>query len=290
MKAVKLQFKTLVRSGEAGLGLESVSKVIHSDTLFGAIANALRALNEDVEEFIESISAGELRISSCFPFSGDTFYLPTPVMPVERKIGEFVSLEKFEKLIFGEKLEVDEETGFFEKHEVPKVSLDRVTANSNIYYLSSLKFKKGSGMYFIVDGDLRKIDIALRYLSDEGIGGKRTWGLGKFEYNNKSKCDFRIKAKGELFVTLSLTYPTDLKSIKYWKPVVRSGWINSPKGSYRKPKIIMASEGSVFKEEEQGKLLDLDEVANANFHSKLGHRVFVNGKSFLIPAVISYED
>jgi|Deesub1362A_J573_1020465.scaffolds.fasta_scaffold01537_11 CRISPR-associated protein Csm4 len=286
MKAIKLHFKTSVRCGEAGLGLESVSEIIHSDTLFGAIANALAILNEDIEEFVGKVRNAELRLSSCYPFNGDTFYLPTPHLPFEGKMKRFISLEKFETILSGADLRETEGEGEIEsyKYEVPKVSLDRITGNSNIYYLSALRFKDGAGMYFIVDGSLREVETALRYLRDEGIGGKRTWGLGKFEYEI---CDFDIRTDGDYFVTLSLTYPTDPNSVKYWKPVVRGGWIQSKGASYRKPKIIMASEGSVFSREEGGEVIDLYEEINLT--SRTDHKVYVNGKSFLIPATLEVE-
>ncbi|AIG97431.1 CRISPR type III-A/MTUBE-associated RAMP protein Csm4 [Archaeoglobus fulgidus DSM 8774] len=284
MKAVKLYFKTPLRSGEAGLGLEGVAEVIHSDTLFAAIANALIALNEDVNEFIEKVKAGEIKLSSCFPFNGDTYYLPAPQIPVEHKIGNFVSKETFEKIISGDnelKLE-KEELDFIEKYEVPKVSLDRSTSNSNIYYMSATRFREGAGLYFVVDGYCKLLDHALKYLGDDGIGGKKTWGLGRFEHK---AFNFTIKSKGDKFVTLSLTYPTNKDSVMYWKPVIRSGWVNSKNGSFRKPKLIMALEGSIFNEYEEGRLVDLDE-ADGNFSGKVGHKVYANGKSFLIPAVI----
>ena len=65
--------------------------------------------------------------------------------------------------------------------------------------------------------------------------------------------EIQIREKGDCYTTLSLTYPKNLDSIVYWKPVVRSGWINAPKATLRKPKVIMASEGSIFKDAEEGK-------------------------------------
>lgn len=279
MKAVKLFFRTPVRIGEASLGLEATSEIIHSDTLFNAIANALSELNEDVDEFIESVKNGDIELSSCFPFKGDTYYLPVPQTPRIEK-GRYFTLEKFEEVISGECEKIEgERLDFIRKFEIPKVSLDRTSANSNVYYMSAVAFEKGSGLYFLVRGKVKILKIALKYLKDAGIGGKRTWGLGKFDYEFS---DFSIKERGEDYVTLSLTYPEKLEAVKYWKPITRSGWVNS----VRKPKLLMASEGSVFSEEEQGVMINLDDISR-NLSSKVGHKVFVNGKSFLIRAVVS---
>ncbi len=284
MKVFKLHFKTPLRIGEAGIGLEKSGEILHSDTLFGAIANALSRLNEDVEEYINKVRYGELKFSSCFPFKENTYYLPAPHLPIEKK-WKFLSLKNFEKVLSGEIPEEDDEIDFMEKVELPKVVLDRVTSNSGIYYLTAIKFAENSGLYFMVEGKHKMVRLALKYLQDEGIGGKRTWGLGKYELNED---ETQIKDGGDYYVTLSLTYPKNLGSIVYWKPVVRGGWINTEKATLRKPKVIMASEGSVFKEAEEGEVLNLD-IAYSDLSDFAGHDVFVNGRSFLLRMVIANE-
>ncbi|RUM34780.1 MAG: type III-A CRISPR-associated RAMP protein Csm4 [Archaeoglobus sp.] len=285
MKAIKLYFKTPIRSGVAGLGLESSDSILHSDTLFGAIANALSKMNEDVEEFIEKFRSREILITSCFPFKGDSYYLPNlhlPNLPQNIRKKRFLAKSKFEKLISGDIPEKISDVDFMKKMEIPKVVLDRTTSNSGIYYLSCVKFEGESGLYFLVSGKDKMIEVALKYLEDEGIGGKKTWGLGKFEFKVD---DFRLKDGGDNYVTLSLTLPTDLSKIRYWKPITRSGWINTPNGTFRKPKVIMASEGTIFKGEENGDLLDLD-TAYSDLSKKVGHKVYLNGMSFLIRAEV----
>jgi len=289
MKAVKLKFKTPIRIGELGIGLESTSEILHSDTLFNAIANALVDINGDLEEFIERIRIGELRISSAFPFSGNTYYLPLPILPYDKKIkAKFVSKDDFEMLIAGEAIDVKSEDLPYRVFDLPKVSIDRVTANTSIYYVSFVRFKRNCGLYFMVDGNGRGlIKPALNYLEDEGVGGKRTWGLGRFEHEWN---DFSIKtpSNSNAFVTLSLVIPNDLSSIQHWKPIIRGGWTLKGK-QVRKPRMIMASEGSIFRYMDGGKLLDLDEVVRG-FSEEVGHKVFLNGKSFLIPTVVNYGD
>ncbi len=290
MKAVKLEFKTPVRIGETGIGLESVSEVIHSDTLFSAIANALADLNEDVMEFVEKVSKGELRISSAFPFGRGAYYLPAPVKPYEKKVDPLVPKDVFEELLICDEVdkEVEKEKPYRE-FELPKVAVDRVTANTSIYYVSLLKFDNG-GFYFLIEGNGRRlIEIALRYLADEGIGGKKTWGLGRFEFEF-TDFSLKIPRDSNAFVTLSIVFPQNLKSIIFWKPLIRGGWTFSRRGrQIRKPKIVMASEGSIFGEREGGKVIDLDEVVKG-FSARVGHKVFVNGRSFLVPAVVEYGD
>jgi len=52
--------------------------------------------------------------------------------------------------------------------------------------------------------------------------------------------------------------------------------------------MVMALEGSVFKVDEPGKLIDLDDVY-AGLSTKVGHKVYVNGISFLIKADLFNE-
>ena len=284
-KAFKLHFRTPLRIGEAGIGLERTGEIIHSDTLFAAIANALSRLNEDVEGFVNRVLHGELRFSSCFPFRDGTYYLPAPHLPVEKK-WRFLTLGDFEKVISGDiPEEVESKVDFITKVEIPKVVLDRTTLNSGIYYLTALRFVENSGLYFLVDGKDGILETALKYLQDEGIGGKRTWGLGKFEME---KDKIKIREKGDCYITLSLTHPKDLENVIYWKPVVRGGWINTRNATLRKPKIIMASEGSVFRSADEGELVNLN-TTYTDLPSIVGHDVWVNGKSFLIRMVIADE-
>jgi CRISPR-associated protein Csm4 len=290
MKAVKLKFRTPIRIGELGIGLESTSEILHSDTLFNAIANALVNINGDLEEFVERIRSGELKISSAFPFRGDTYYLPLPILPYDKKIkAKFVSKDDFEMLIAGEMIDAKPEDMPYKVYDLPKVLIDRATANTSIYYVSLVRFERNCGLYFIVDGNGKKlIEPALKYLEDEGIGGKRTWGLGRFEHEWDDDFNIITPSESNAFVTLSLVFPNDLNFIQYWKPIIRSGWTLKGK-QVRKPRIIMASEGSIFSSRDEGILLDLDDVVE-RFSEKAGHKVFVNGKSFLIPTVVNYGD
>ncbi|MCD6492922.1 MAG: hypothetical protein J7K36_03855 [Archaeoglobaceae archaeon] len=100
--------------------------------------------------------------------------------------------------------------------------------------------------------------------------------------------EIQIREKGDCYTTLSLTYPKNLDSIVYWKPVVRSGWINAPKATLRKPKVIMASEGSIFKDAEEGEVINLS-IAYSDLSTKAGHNVYLNGKSFLVRMVVADE-
>jgi len=308
-KVIKLYFRTPVHIGEVGIGLEETSEILHSDTIFSAMVNALSYLGEDVSSFIEKVREGGIKISSAYPFF-EEYYFPKPLIPpsfippdLRREYGKKIKELKFIPKDFFEKwvsqIEVDEnelkeldraekKLSNIKKYDLPKVSLDRRTKDSSIYYIGLLKFKEG-GLYFLLDSsdnDYSKfIEPALNILREEGFGGKRTWGLGQFEFDvDTISLDV---PKANSYVTLSLVYPENVNSLSYWQFIKRGGWVYSKhsKVQMRKPKVLLISEASAFREYEAGILLDLDEFGG--FSAKIGHKVYLNGKSFLIPAVIT---
>ncbi len=302
MKAVLLRFTSPLHVGKDSI--DSAEIPVHSDTLFGAIASVLPRLGLDPLDLVDGFLRGS-RISSLYPFKGDTYYLPKPVgsrsllrniiqsstrgyrMAKRYKKAKFLPKEAFEMAISGE-AEGDElvelllESLPYRVSDVVKVAIDRVTASSNIYYLTQVAFEEDAGLYFLYDGEdeLFKDYVlpALRYLGDEGLGGRRSWGLGLFEVETK-EFTLREPPDGDLYLTLSLTLPKNPSVVEHWEPVKRSGWIHTVRGKpRRKPTMLFAKEGSIFRERDSGSMLDLDDYGN--YSAEVGHKVYVYGKSF----------
>jgi CRISPR-associated protein Csm4 len=210
-KIIKLNFKTPIHVGDFN-NLSGQEIPIHSDTIFGAICNALDRLGVDIEEFIKN-HGGSFAISSGFPYVKDKLYFPKPLNVdelISKKFNKnanketYKKLKKFKKMKFFDKemfeavinrdseminrildeIENEEDYGY-KIFDLPKVVLDRVTVSSQIYYLTMARFEKDSGVYFLYKGDeevfKNYIKPAIRLLEDEGIGGKRSWGLGLFK-------------------------------------------------------------------------------------------------------------
>jgi len=80
---VKLEPRSSFHIGERGVGLEGTFTIIHSDTLFGAICNAIKLLYgmEEVEKIINSFKEGKppFLISSAFIYVDDIYTLPLPL-------------------------------------------------------------------------------------------------------------------------------------------------------------------------------------------------------------------
>ncbi|WP_297069459.1 type III-A CRISPR-associated RAMP protein Csm4 [Thermococcus sp.] len=268
-----------------------------ADTLFGAIGTAVATLfgSKAVDELVEGFEGGA-QISSAFPFETDTYYLPKPlsvgaldfkkllkdlpereryIMEKVMKRAHYLDLKNFERALRLEPFDVPEGLPFG-RVDVPRVALDRVTNDSNLYFWDEIRFKENSGLYFLYFGDegLFKDYLlpALRYLGNTGIGGKATWGFGLFDFEVG---ELEISAPSSpCSATLSNTLPT--KTPVLWRLIRKGGW----SFGRRKPKVNFISEGSIVTNE-PGRMISLD--------LELPHEVYVYGLTFPIPAEVPDE-
>lgn len=245
-KIIKLNFTSPLHIGEVGIGLEESSLVLHSDTIFNAICNALAKLygRDWVTDFLRNFKdEPPFRISSGFPFADQNLYFPKPMSRANidedfdedllqnysKKLKKTSYLTKgfFEKWIAEEKLSEkdlkditeneaakdcdDKDSGFGTGFLLPKVSISRESAESSIYFLGSVRFKENSGIWFILDCASKewenRVFSALRLLQHDGIGGKRTWGYGSFFLEEENLC-LKLPDSGT-HLLLSLFYPNE---------------------------------------------------------------------------------
>ena len=317
LRILKLHFTAPVHLGDVGIGLEESSIVLHSDTIFNAICNALAKLNgtEWVTDFLEKFKEKPcFRISSGFPFIGDTLFFPKPRTQanineeLRRDYGKglkktsYLTKDYFERWIGGNELyekDLEEITGcdlstYCKEMLLPKVSIDRAQAESSIYFLGSVRFKESSGLWFIVDcddGDYETVVLpALRLLQYDGIGGKRAWGYGAFRLEDGT-IDMELP-EADMHLLLSLYYPDDHEKRLFallksrWDFLLRGGYAlpYGLKGSQLKPQTLFISEGSVFGEKPAGKLVEYDS------HIEGLHRLYHYGLAYSIPISIMRDD
>lgn len=176
----------------------------------------------------------------------------------------------------------------FKIDQIPKIAVDRVTRATNLYHTGFVQFqseqnsndvKSLSGLYFLlyfpqVDEDLiNNLQAALHFLGDEGIGGERSSGAGRFEVEWsglpetwQNVVDFSEKNAHHCLMSLFWDNEpsrlqrliTDTKDASY-EIQERGGWIASPSSGrqLRRQMVRMFAEGSVFPEKPQGKLADV---------------------------------
>ncbi|MGQ4646590.1 type III-A CRISPR-associated RAMP protein Csm4 [Lyngbya aestuarii] len=194
----------------------------------------------------------------------------------------------------------------FKKHQLPKVAVDRVTRATNFYHTGFVHFeneqnengdKKHSGLYFLLqfpetDEDLEnRLHTALNLLGEEGLGGERSSGAGRFKVDCWSDLPFNWREvaefkEGNSHCLISLFWQKSLSSEfltdSSYEIIERGGWIGSPFSGQqlRRKKVRMFAEGSVFSSPPSGQLAD---VTPERFNT---HAIYRNGISLSLPILI----
>jgi len=311
----KLRFKSPLQVFSDALSMGKPDVVIHSDTLFSAIANSIVAVFGNVPEGL--FSSPKFFSSSAFPYSDSLLFFPRPRVfiptsdqSISKKIKktEFVSQEIFLKLLSGETIDLGEENfhsgGFlsFDKlqdevftiQEIPRCRIKRISGETEIFYSQRVRFAKDAGLFFLVkflDTNFKStvFDPALAYLSDTGIGGDRSIGNGQFEFSCEKFDLPEIDEKTKYFTNLSLYCPTKdeidegiLNNAKY-SMTRRQNWIYSEGPQpIRSKSIWMFTEGGVFRSvpKVRGRIIETTPQIAGKY---IDHSVYRCGLLFGVP-------
>ncbi len=241
LMAYQLRFKAPLHIGVEGIGAEKIDVTVHSDTLWGALANAYLTLDLPFE-----FEHPKFLVSSAFPYFDECLFFPAPMNALNYLFDEvedeqikllkkvkYVEKRLFETLINGQKPSWDslylykknntlllqepcdelEETPVFEIHETPRVTLDRYTDSAvegQIFYFAQMEFAPHAGLFFVVRfADAQEqihFEAALRFLGDEGLGADRTVGKGLFDFEAQ-ELELKTPKTAEMFTTLALYHP-----------------------------------------------------------------------------------
>jgi CRISPR type III-A-associated RAMP protein Csm4 len=193
MKAIKLHFTTPVHFGRGREEPDKSELIYHSDSLKSAIYSIGVHFFEEWKN--EKKFCDSFRISSCFPFAKDEFFLPKPQL--KRKIiisdlsedktsKKVKKIEFFEKTVFEnfintsndffkinlsnvtpngvfvskENIEQKKHKEFFktEVQQRVKVPLEWENKDSDPFYIDRIYFEKECGLYFIAEFDNSEIE------------------------------------------------------------------------------------------------------------------------------------
>jgi CRISPR-associated protein Csm4 len=183
--------------------------------------------------------------------------------------------------------------------KIPKVAIDRVTRATNFYHTGFVQFqweesKNPAGLYFLLELSQEgekladKLQAALHFLGEEGLGGERSSGAGRFEVDWlelpqiwKKVVDF---ASGNQHTLMSLfwdnTITTEFLKTASYEIQERGGWI--AQSQIRRKMVRMFAEGSVFPIQPQGKLIDVT-PKDKNGNYKTHHLIYRSGISLSLP-------
>lgn len=182
----------------------------------------------------------------------------------------------------------------FDYIEEQKITIDRnkgkvveIEEKGQLFSVGYIKPSENMYFYFLIDGDGfdNKLIASIKLIQDEGLGGERTTGAGLFENIEICGCCsfenyIKLNSDKKYFMSLSLTLPKnndEFKKCEAYQLIERRGYIYcATQTTKRKKSIMMLSEGSIFSDKVEGKIVN---VAPKN--SK--HEVIKFGKFFGIP-------
>ena len=286
---------------------------ISADVLFSAIVHEANNMGgqEAVDKLVKLFNENSLIISDLFPYIEDKLYIPKPYFITERekedldykkKLNrlEFIEFNKIEdwfrgKLILdGECFNLKNEDIFMGKHRVSTKIKHSKDGQHDIYNVGSYKFNNdlSRGLYFVFGykdmDDLFFFDDLMYSLSFSGLGGKRTSGLGRFNftYDELEKEYERLinnKTNLNILLTTSIPKKTELSAVldsrASYKLIRKGGFIKPKKGenvieNHRKKDIYFFDSGSTF---EQTYLGDIYRVDNSYKHPiyRYGSSMFI---------------
>lgn len=279
----RLDFFNGVRFGRGNL--DSTEITFHADTLFSALYQEAIKLQME-REFLESAEKGTLVFSDGFPYKGKTYFIPKPMLQVRTDSRESKGDSREKKMIKNMKFLPQESLPDFKNGKLRKEQMEalkdlgtfsmkvsvgiRGNEEPQPYRVSAFYFKDGNGLYIILgyqeEPQKEMFEVLLDSLSYTGIGGKKSAGLGRFEYmEERIPADFekRLQKKGKENILLSTALPeeTELASVldgASYSLLKRSGFVDSERYAQQQMKkqdLYVFAAGSCFSRTFTGRVI-----------------------------------
>lgn len=289
-KCFKLEFKTAVHFGNGSLSDSEYT--IFADTLFSALCTeAVKCGGQElISEFYNYVKSGKLLISDCLPYLHDVYYIPKPCCNVNYPESVSFSDRKIYrnlKYIPANCLS-DFMSGKYDVTTLQNLlSLGKSEIRTNIhtipgqpsmpYEVGTFHFNADNGLYLIVGYENEEaynllFDL-MGLLAYQGIGGRLSQGLGKFDlFENEINDDIRklLNQKTGKYMSLSvcMAKKDELPSIMNgatYQLIKRSGFVASETYSeqlLKKNDFYSFSAGSCFQSKFSGDIFDVSAYGN----------------------------
>ena len=287
----KMYFLNGVHFGKSSL--DSSLCAFCADTLFSALCQEAVKVGDGVlEELLKYVNTGGLCISDAFPFCENEYFLPKPFTYIDHgddegdssakkvfKKMKYIPFNHFEDYLSGT-FSTDDAHGLdnFGFTYMKTSAYVRNDENTMPYRVGVYYYNDGNGIYFVAgigsDEIERLLDDLMDGVSKAGIGGKRSSGLGRFDFYKEKlpeSIEKRINNEYKRYMTLSISLPVSeelgdsLKGADY-SVIKRSGFVSSDKYSdemLRKKDLYVLSAGSCFDGKFTGAVYD---VSNTGKH------------------------
>lgn len=292
----RLEFSTGVHLGEGMLN--SSACTFQADTLFSALY--IEALHMGkADKFLEEVKRGNLLLSDAFPYVGSEYLVPKPMLYVEGKEkGNSIEKKKYKKLKYLPVRSLESylsgEMGMEEEFKIGRLQRNVMAAvrkdgDTEPFYVGTYYFDQGNGLYVIaaLKGKEQKelFEELLSSLAYTGIGGKKSSGLGKFEFFSGKNTDCLLgylqkKSKIKMLMSTALPQVDEMGQALEGANYLlnrRSGFVAS--GEYaeemqRKKDLYVFSSGSCFVHEFSGDIYDVSKNG--------GHPVYRYAKALFL--------
>lgn len=180
----------------------------------------------------------------------------------------------------------------------PKTAVHKEIQEDSFYFQTDLQLiplsNKENGIYYMphfyfflehtLDSeDYKQFISCLRILADEGIGGDRSAGKGKFEDIFLDEIDIATQSSLDLYINLAMFNPKDQSEFEnclFYDIKKRGGGDlgSEVNEDYHRKQIRMITEGSILKGKVEGRIIDVSPFVNF-----FKYKIYRNGKSFILP-------
>lgn len=181
-----------------------------------------------------------------------------------------------------------EDMSFSKDRAQPHVQINRVSGDVDHFYYEEEKslvyeytpaYRIEPFMYFLYRGELnRELRAGINLIVDEGLGGKRSLGMGSFMSNEYIALAMEDREDASVFMTLSSYLPSrdEYREILGYELSRADGYIYYKGGlPFRKKSLGIIKEGGISTIRTRGRIVDVTPSG-----LELPNRIFFNGRSF----------
>lgn len=189
----------------------------------------------------------------------------------------------------------------FKTDERTRVVIDRVHASATPFHFITVMYAPTTRLFFLADVQKEyeaEFETVLRVLGDEGLGGDKTLGMGRFEVQSIESFALPTAKNPNAYMCLGLLNPSKEEQVSInWEAsnytiVNRRGWVS--KLPLRRKATRMLDDASIVVTNMQlkGRILEVlnpndttlpAEVASKLKESGLSHPIYRDGRTILIP-------
>lgn len=282
----KLEFQTGVHFGTGSL--DDGTYTFHADQLFSAMYIEAMKLGK-AQKFYEAVKSGELLLSDALPYIDKQYLIPKPMIYIQTdhqgeskqkkayKKLKYFPVEKIDEFLTGNmNLETDPMKEFGQMRQQTMAHV-RKEDDTLPYRVGAFYYTPGCGLYVVVayksDNELSMAEELLEALSYTGIGGKKTSGMGKFDFRKgkpSKELDERLRktSSRNMLISTALPMEEEMKQAMDGASYLlekRSGFVASANyaSEWRKKReLYVFAPGSCFTNRFYGDIYDVSDGGN----------------------------